>query len=88
MVWGLLRALSRRPLVIFTTAHPDNALDAFNLDAVDYLVKPFTFEILMKAINKAVLMLKGKIQHHDNEYSFIRSDGKYHRLRFDEIIFC
>lgn len=83
----MLRSLSKKPLVIFTTAHPDYALEAFGFDAVDYLLKPFTFENLVKAINKALLMLTGKIHRKDQESSFIRSEGKYHRLDLDEILF-
>ncbi|MEO6168707.1 MAG: LytTR family DNA-binding domain-containing protein [Chitinophagales bacterium] len=84
---GMLRSLSRRPLVIFTTAHPDHAMEAFKFDAVDYLLKPFSFENLMKAINKAVLMLKAKSHRDGPEHFFVKSEGKYHRLYFNEIKF-
>lgn len=84
---SMLRSLSRKPLVIFTTAHPDHALDAFKVDAVDYLLKPISFENLVKAINKALLMLKVKVQAHTKEYLFIKSEGKFHRLYLSEIKF-
>ena len=50
---NLLRSVSRRPVTIFTTAYPQHAVDAFDLDAVDYLLKPFSFERFTQAVNKA-----------------------------------
>src|SRR5690625_996924 len=49
-----LAALPRRPQVIFTTAYPDHAVDAFDLAAADYLVKPFDAERLKRAVERAL----------------------------------
>jgi two-component system, LytTR family, response regulator len=84
---GMLNSLSSKPMVIFTTAHPDHALEAFRLDAIDYLLKPFSFERLVKAINKAVLMFKAKSTAVNDKHTFIRSDGMFHRLNFNDIIY-
>jgi len=57
----LFQSLSVKPQVIFTTAYHDYAVEGFELDATDYLVKPFTFERFLKAANKAF-----KIYHVNN----------------------
>lgn len=49
-----LRDLEHRPRVIFTTAYPDHAVEAFDLDAVDYLLKPFDTDRLARAIDRAL----------------------------------
>jgi YesN/AraC family two-component response regulator len=48
----LLKCLSRRPKVIITSAYRDFAIDAFDLDVVDYLLKPFSFDRFLKAVSK------------------------------------
>src|ERR1700754_667279 len=57
---GFLKTLSHPPLVIFTTAYPEFAAEGFELDAIDYLVKPFSFERFLKAVNKALEKLERK----------------------------
>jgi DNA-binding LytR/AlgR family response regulator len=50
----LVRSLENRPMIIFTTAHKKFAIDGFELDAIDYLLKPISFERFAKAVHKAI----------------------------------
>ncbi|MGW8317003.1 MAG: LytR/AlgR family response regulator transcription factor [Bacteroidales bacterium] len=52
------RSLTAAPLIIFTTAFPQYAVEGFELNAVDYLVKPYSFERFMKAVHRAMEILK------------------------------
>lgn len=84
------------PMVILTTAYPGYALDGFQLDVLDYLVKPFTFKRFFKAAGKAkdYFQLLHKPLASDPEgkstaedYFFIKCDNKYERILFEEILY-
>lgn len=63
----LVRSLSQPPMVIFTTAYKNFALDGFELDAVDYLVKPIAFERFEKAVKKAQEFYTYRQRTHQSE---------------------
>ncbi len=87
------RSLQHPPLVIFTTAYPQYAVDGFDVNAVDYLVKPFSFNRFLKAAMKAKTLLEGKLKIPGvssppvQDYFFIKADGKLLKITFNDIIF-
>lgn len=85
----LYRNLQVKPMVIFTTAHKEFAMEGFDLEAIDYLLKPFDMERFQKAINKAILWQDVIAQNEDqqSEFLLIHSDYKLIKIPYKEIIF-
>ena len=90
-----LKSLRNAPLVIFTTAYPQYALESYELDAIDYLVKPIRIERFLKAVNKAenhlrLLQQEGnnnQVEKIEDDYIFIKAERKYFKIHFKEILY-
>jgi len=90
---NLLRSLPRPPVTIFTTAYPNYAVEAYDLDVVDYLLKPFSFERFLRSIGKAREQLRpvrntGPVplaEHPVSEAITIKVDGKLLRVPITDI---
>lgn len=88
-----LKSLSKPPMVIMTTAYPNFALQGYELDVIDYLVKPFPFDRFLKAVNKAsdFHQLRAQVPVHgvspEPDYFFVKVDYRYEKIRFDDILF-
>lgn len=84
-----VRALSDPPLVIFTTAYSEYALEGFELDVVDYLLKPISFVRFLKAAEKAqsYLYARNKEVSITQDYFFIKCNGKIEKIILAEVVY-
>lgn len=91
-----LKTLKNPPLVIITTAYAEYAIQGYELDVVDYLMKPFAFDRFYRAIQKAEELIKGKEQRHfeykeadkqDDTFIFIKSSKKTYKVNLEDILY-
>jgi len=86
-----LKSLKNPPLVVFTTAYREYAIEGYELDVLDYLVKPISYPRFLKAVNKALdfFQYQEKTEKGEEEidFFFIKSDGKYLKILFEDILF-
>jgi len=86
---SLLKALDKQPLVIFTTAYPEFAVEGFELEAVDYLLKPFSQERFIKAVNRAADRLTAPAIPEALPLNFLMAkvDKKLFKIDIQDIIY-
>ena len=89
---SFLRTLRNPPKVIFTTAHKEYAVDAFELDAIDYLLKPVSLERLIKALNKLnkeVVIEEPEAQPivEEEGFVYVRANRKMVKVKYSEILY-
>ena len=85
-----LKTLSVKPNFIFTTAHPYYAVEGFELNAIDYLMKPIPLERFMKAVNKVIDMQVGETSTPEKKkenFIFVKADKKLIKVNFDDILY-
>lgn len=90
-----IKSLSNPPMVVFTTAYSNYALEGFELNALDYLLKPISFDRFMKAVNKAmeqydlITQDQGYVSFSDDnsDHFFVKADKKLVKVRFKDILY-
>jgi DNA-binding LytR/AlgR family response regulator len=88
---NFLRSLANPPLVVLTTAYAEYALESYEFNVIDYLLKPISFERFSKTVDKIVegrLFTQPKEKDNvSNDHIFIKSNSKFFKVNFSEIIY-
>ena len=85
---NLLKTLTQKPVTVFTTAYAQHAVEAYDLNVVDYLLKPYSFERFVQAVHKAKAVLT-KQQPDAPEPTFIvvKVDGKLQKIALEDLLY-
>jgi DNA-binding LytR/AlgR family response regulator len=84
---NFLRSLAVSPLVVLTTAYSEYALESYEFNVIDYLLKPVSFERFSKAIDKIIAKRSVVQQNQEviSDHLFIKSNGKFFRIYYEDI---
>lgn len=81
------KSLNNKPLVIFTTAYSEHAVTSFELDAVDYLLKPFSLPRFVKSCNKAFELFNFRNSSEPQTYVFVKDGYEQHKIFFEDLLY-
>ena len=81
---SLAKVINKKTQIIFTTAYRDYAIDGFNLNVVDYLLKPISFDRFLEATQKVSTL---KVNEINNDFMFVRSERKMVKVDFNSILY-
>jgi two-component system, LytTR family, response regulator len=88
---SFLRSLADPPLVVLTTAYAEHALESYELNVIDYLLKPISFERFLKTVNKIVdgrlLTESVKEEEIPGDHIFIKANSKFFKVNFSTIVY-
>ncbi len=93
----LIKSMAERPLVIFTTAYTEYAIDSYELEAVDYLLKPISFPRFLQAINKVADRIKARRKDQtpaeqtavksDRDFFMVKADYKLYKIDYASLVY-
>lgn len=86
----LLNSLTRKPMTILVTAYSEFAVESYELDVVDYLLKPVSYARFLKAVNKAkdrILLPNPQGESKISQHVFIKTEGRLEKIRLGEILY-
>lgn len=88
----LLRSLKNPPLVVFTTSFPEYALESYEFNVIDYLLKPISYERFSRTVDKIIdgnifRISSGEKRPPYRDHIFIRSEGRFFRVSFSDIVY-
>ncbi len=100
---NFIKMLTKKPLVVFTTAYSEYAIESYQLDVLDYLLKPFSFDRFMQAVGKAMARMQPVVAPQpetqptqvapiaaaepSDDYLYVKADHKIHRIKFSSILY-
>ncbi|MEL6253045.1 MAG: response regulator transcription factor [Bacteroidota bacterium] len=84
-----INSFAEKPMVVFTTAYSDYAIESYEVDAIDYLLKPVLFDRFYKAVNKALMKIEesGTEIRAEEDFMFIKSDTRIFKINYNDILY-